>query len=79
MGLVLGAGAVIAAEMVDDRVYSESELRKLLPVPVLSELPVIYDPADEQREKRKEWISWAATAAVVATILAGSAVSYLKG
>ncbi len=79
VGLVLGAFAVTVAEMVDDRVYSESELRKLLPVPVLSELPVVYDPTDEQREKRKEWISWAATAAVVATILAGSAVSYLKG
>lgn len=79
VGLVLGAGAVAAAEMIDDRVYSESELRKLLPVPVLSELPIIYDPTDEQREKRKEWISWAATAVVVATILVGSAVSYLRG
>ena len=47
VGLVLGAGAVAAAEKMDDRVYGESELRKLLPVPVLSELPVIYDPADE--------------------------------
>ena len=79
VGLVLGTGVVIAAEMVNDTVYSEPELRKLLPVHVLSELPVVYDPADEQREKRKELIGWVATAAVVVTILAGSAVSYLKG
>jgi len=79
VGLVLGGGVVVAAEMMDDRVYSEAELRRLLPVPVLSELPVVYDPADEQREKRKDWISWAATAGVIVTILGGTAASYLKG
>jgi succinoglycan biosynthesis transport protein ExoP len=79
VGLVLGAGAMAAAEMMDDRIYSELELRKLLPVPVLSELPIIHDPADEQSKKRTEWINWAATAAVVATILAGTAASYFKG
>ena len=35
---------VWAFEMMDDRVYSESELRKLLPVAVISELPVIGEP-----------------------------------
>ena len=79
VGLVLGGGIVVAAEMMDDRVYSEVELRRLLPVPVLSELPVIHDPADEQREKRKDWIGWAATAGVAVTILAGTAASYFKG
>ena len=79
VGLALGAGTIVVAEMMDDRVYSDLELRRLLPVPVLSELPVICDPADQAREKRQEWVSWAATAAVVATILAGTAASYFKG
>ena len=46
---------------------------------VLSELPVIHDAADDAREHRQTWFAWASTAVVVASILAGSAVSYLKG
>jgi len=79
VGLALGAGLVWAAEMLDDRIYNEMELRRLLPGPVLSELPVIYDPADERHQQKQAWISWATTALVVVAILAGSAVSYLKG
>ncbi len=79
IGLVLGAGVVWTSEMMDDRVYSEVELRKLLPVLVLSEIPVIHDPTDERRQQRKDWIGWAAAAVVLAAVLAGSAVSYLKG
>jgi uncharacterized protein involved in exopolysaccharide biosynthesis len=77
-GLALGVGCVLTAEMLDDRVYGETELRKLLPASVLSELPVIYGPNDEWEQKRKNWMGWAATAGVVAAILAGSAVSYWK-
>jgi len=79
VGLFLGGGLVWGAEMMDDRVYSELELRKLLPVLVLSELPVIHDPTDEQQQQRRTWIEWATTAVVVSAILAGSALSYLKG
>ncbi len=79
VGLALGAGVVWAAEIMDDRVYSELALRKLLPVSVLSELPVIGAPKDKRYERRKQFIGWATTAVVVAAILAGSAVSYLKG
>jgi len=79
VGLALGAGVVWTAEMLDDRLYSEQEIRKLLPVSVISELPVIADPAEEQAFHRKYWIGLATTAAVFVVILAGSAVSYLKG
>lgn len=78
VGLALGAGVVSAMEMMDDRVYSELELRKLLPVAVISELPVIGNPSDERSGRRKQQISWAATAVVLTTILAGSAISYLR-
>ena len=78
-GLALGAGMVWAVEVMDDRVYSELEIRKLLPVSVLSELPVIGDTMNDRDVKRKQWIGWVTAAFVVATILAGSAVSYWKG
>lgn len=77
-GLALGAGCVFIAELLDDRVYGELELRKLLPMSVLSELPVISRPHDEWEQKKKNLIGWATTAAVVVAMLAGSAVSYWK-
>jgi len=65
--------------MMDDRVYSEQELKGLLPVSVFSEVPVITTPADEKGERKRVWLGWVAAAVVVATILAGSAISYLRG
>jgi succinoglycan biosynthesis transport protein ExoP len=79
VGLFLGSAVVATAEMLDDRVFSETELRKLLPVSVLSELPVVHDPADDRKQQRKAWIGWATTGVVVVAILAGSIVSYFKG
>ena len=62
----------------DDRVYNEQELKGLLPVSVISEIPVITTPADEEAEQKRLWLGWATAAVVVATILAGSAISYLS-
>jgi len=79
VGLGLGMGFVFGAEMMDDRVYSDAELRKLLPASILSEIPIICDEADQRHRKRQNWLALAATAAIIVVILAGSAVSYLKG
>jgi polysaccharide biosynthesis transport protein len=79
VGLVLGAGVVWAFEMMDDRVYSEQELKNLLPVSVISEIPAVSTQADERGERERLWLGWATAAVVAATILTGSAISYLRG
>jgi succinoglycan biosynthesis transport protein ExoP len=79
VGLALGTGVAWAFEMMDDRVYDESELRKLLPVTVISELPVIGGPNGGTATKTPLWFGWAAAVIVITTILAGSAFSYLGG
>ena len=79
VGLALGVGVAGGFEMMDDRVYDEQELKGLLPVSVISELPVITDPANERAEQKKVWLGWATAAVIFATILAGSVVSYLVG
>ena len=79
VGLALGVVVVAGFEMMDDRVYNEQELKGLLPVSVMSEIPVIATPADERGEQRRLWLGWATAAVVFTTILAGSAVSYLIG
>jgi succinoglycan biosynthesis transport protein ExoP len=79
IGLALGAAVAGAFEMADDRAYSEAEIKELLPVPVISEIPVIVTAADEQISRKKIWLGWAVAGFVVVTILAGSALSYLRG
>jgi hypothetical protein len=63
----------------DDRMYEEKELKKMLPAQVIAEIPSIVNPADEKRATRKLWLGWATAAVVFVTILAGSAISYLRG
>lgn len=79
IGIALGFLVAGAFEMMDDRVHSERELKKLLPADVMAEIPAILSPADQASLVRKAWLGWAAAAVVFATILAGSAFSYLRG
>ena len=79
VGLALGIFVAGAFEMIDDRLYSEKEIKKLLPVPVTCEIPIIQTAAEEKAQHRATWRIWAATAVVIAIMLAGSAMSYLRG
>jgi polysaccharide biosynthesis transport protein len=79
VGLVLGVAVAWARERTDDRVYSEEELQGLLPVSVLTEIPIITAPASERAERTKVRLGWATAAAILAVILAGSVASYLVG
>jgi polysaccharide biosynthesis transport protein len=79
VGLMLGLGVAGTFEKLDDRVYSETELKKLLPVSVISEIPVVSDPAGQTAERNRVVLGLATAALVFVAILAGSAFSYLKG
>jgi polysaccharide biosynthesis transport protein len=79
IGLALGVVVAAAFEMMDDRVYDEKELQKLLPIAVISEIPSLTVPSDVQRDRRQLWLGWATAVFVSATILVGSAISYLRG
>jgi uncharacterized protein involved in exopolysaccharide biosynthesis len=79
VGLALGVGLAGAFEFMDDRVHDERQLKKLLPVVAFAEIPIIASPTNDKAELKKVWFGWAAAAATFATILAGSAISYLAG
>jgi polysaccharide biosynthesis transport protein len=81
LGIGLALGTVVAGsfEFMDDRIYDEKDFQKLLPVGVISEIPAIASAADEQMERRRLWLGWAAAAVVSTAILLGSALSYLRG
>jgi uncharacterized protein involved in exopolysaccharide biosynthesis len=79
LGVGLALGLIVAGgfEFFDDRLHSEKEIKSLLPMGVLSDIPIITNAADEQKEKQRLTLGWAATAVVFVTILAGSVFSFL--
>jgi len=79
VGVVLGLLVVIAFEFMDDRLYSEKEIKNLLPVAIISEIPEVVSLSDEESRKKGMVFGWSMAALVVVIILAGSAVSYLHG
>jgi polysaccharide chain length determinant protein (PEP-CTERM system associated) len=79
LGVGMALGLIVAGgfEVLDGRMYSENEIKTLLPVAIISEVPEILLPSDERRSMRRTALGWSMTVLVVATILAGSAFSYL--
>ena len=79
VGLALGVFVAGAFEILDRRAYNEQELKSLISVPILAEIPEVSSPLDENRARKRLWLGWATAALVFCVILAGSAFSYLRG
>jgi len=69
LGLVLalasGVGAVMAFESFDAAVRGPADIRKLLNVPALASIPIMFTAADKRRHKRVTRYSWGGGLAVV--------------
>ena len=81
IGVGLALGLIVAGgfEMADDRIYDDKALQSLLPIAVISEVPQIASGYDHKRELREMWLGWLTAGLVFATIVAGSALSFLRG
>jgi len=79
IGLALGLAVVGAFEMFDDRLHTAKEIKKILPMEVIGEIPTIETFSDLSGARRRIWFGWAVAIFVFGTILIGSAFSYLRG
>jgi succinoglycan biosynthesis transport protein ExoP len=79
VGLVLGGGLAFGQEKLGGKVYSEREIKKLVPFEVIAEIPPIESTEEHSSQRRGAWIATAAAAVIVGFILLGSAVTYLYG
>jgi polysaccharide chain length determinant protein (PEP-CTERM system associated) len=76
-GLALGLIFAGGFEFMDDRVHSEKEIKALLPIPVISEIPEIVNAADERDARKRLVAGWAASVIVGGVILVGSVFSFI--
>jgi len=79
IGLALGVLVAGGFEVMDDRVHSEKQIKDLLPMIMIAEIPAFVSASDERGNRRKILLGWGMAAIVVAVIVAGSAFNYLKG
>ncbi|MGO9540253.1 MAG: XrtA system polysaccharide chain length determinant [Terriglobales bacterium] len=79
VGLVLGGAFAFGQEKLSGKVYSEREIKKLVPYDVIAEIPAIESLAEHSAHRRGSWIAGAAAVVIVGFILLGSAVTYLYG
>jgi hypothetical protein len=79
VGLVLGGGFAFGQEKLGGKVYSEREIKRLVPFDVIAEIPPIETLAEQSSKRRGAWIAGATAVVIVGFILLGSAVTYLYG
>ncbi len=79
VGLVLGGGFAFSREILSGKIYSEREIKKLVPIDVIAEIPPIESLQEQSSNRRGAWIAGAAAVVIVGFILLGSAVTYLYG
>jgi polysaccharide chain length determinant protein (PEP-CTERM system associated) len=75
LGLLLSAGA----EFFDGRIYSEEELRKMIPGDVMCEIPSLDTANETKKKQRRLRLEYGLVGVVFVCILAGTAYSFLRG
>lgn len=79
VGIALGILVAGGFEFFDPRIYSEKDIKALLPAVVVSEIPEVVLPADLARTQKRLRFIWAATGAVVFIIMVSTVISYFHG
>jgi protein tyrosine kinase modulator len=79
VGLVLGGGFAFGQEKLSGKIYSEREIKRLVPFDVIAEIPPIESLQEQSSHRRGAWVAGAAAVVIAGFILLGSAVTYLYG
>jgi len=77
LGLALGAGIGLVAEVTDTSVHTSNELQAALGIPVLATVPNIMLESDRVARSRRLWRESVAAIALVLFVLVGGAATYV--
>jgi hypothetical protein len=59
--------------------HGEKEIKDLLPIAVMAEIPEIQSPVDQDKQKRRAVLGWSMAGAIGLVIAVGSTFSFLRG
>jgi polysaccharide biosynthesis transport protein len=79
VGLLLGVGISAGSELMDDRIFSEKELKARISTVIISEIPDLATPEETAKRVKSAILGWVVTGIAFVVILAGTALSYLRG
>jgi len=79
VGLVFGGGLAAGLELTAGKVYNERDIKKLMPFDVVVEIPSLDTPQEVTSIRRGNILAVVAAIMVVVCLLAGSAITYLRG
>ncbi len=79
VGLIFGATASFAREKLSGKLFTEREIKKLVPYAVMAEIPTIETPHERAARQKENWIVVFASLLLCGAILGGSLMTYLYG
>jgi polysaccharide biosynthesis transport protein len=78
-GLGLGLVLVVASETMDDRIYGREDLVKIVPAPVLSEIPPLPTAYEQKVQSIGNWFGRVELSLMAILAVAGFTLTYLRG
>lgn len=78
-GLVLGGATAAGSEVIGGKVYTEGEIKRLVPFDIFAEIPSLDTPAELASARRGRLFVGIAAVVIFVCILVGSAITYLRG
>lgn len=79
IGLILGGATAVGSEIVSGRVQSQSEIKKIVPFEILAEIPSLETATERVAVRRSNLLALAAMTAILLCIMAGTAITFLRG
>lgn len=79
VGLIFGAAISFGQEKLGGKVYTEREIKRLLPFNLIAEIPRIETPEEQAAHRRERWSVGFAALVITGAIALGSAITYLYG
>lgn len=78
-GVLVGLAVSAGAELVDDRVFAEADLKELVSAPVLTEIPPLTTPLELIRHRWRVRLEWMGAAIIVLVTAGGLMFTYYHG
>lgn len=79
LGLGLAVGLALLIEVRDRSLYTENELRRLVPVPMVVAVPALLTAPEQQHRRWKRFGEWLVGSALVLAVLAAEVFVYWRG